>query len=470
MDENKSGHILVADDNRVNRMKLTRNLQQQGHTVETAENGEEALEMMLDKPFDVLLLDILMPKMDGYEVLEKMKDDAALRYIPVIVISSLDDISSAVRCIEMGAEDYLTKPFNPVVLKARLDASLRRKRLRDLEQAFMQQEVTLRQNEKLATLGKLSAGMAHELNNPAAATRRGAAQLLQSISQMQDIYLRLGSLGLTDEQLASLLKLDHKVRQSARQPAHLDSLARSDREYELEDWLAGQGIEDPWDVAPSLVDLGYTDEELEQLAGQFSSQQLPAVLAWLNNTFAIYGLLEEIGEGAGRISELVKALKSYSYLDQAPVQTVNVHEGLDSTLVILRSKLKGNVTVTREYDPNLPTIEAYGSELNQVWTNLLDNAIDAVDGQGAITIRTSFNERWVTVEIEDNGSGIPEPVLPHIFDPFFTTKEPGKGTGMGLNISHNIIVQQHNGRLDVQSEPGRTIFQIKLPRNGNLGQ
>jgi signal transduction histidine kinase len=469
MEQTESGHILVADDNRVNRMKLSRNLEHQGHTVETAENGQEALDMMRDKPFDVLLLDILMPVMDGYQVLEKMKDDATLRYIPVIVISSLDEINSAVRCIEMGAEDYLTKPFNPVILKARLDASLRRKRLRDLEQAFVQQEATLRQNEKLATLGKLSAGMAHELNNPAAATKRGAAQLLDRIAAMQDVHLKLGSLDLSDEQLDLLMSLNEKARASAKQPSDLDSLARSDREYELETWLENKGIEDAWEYAPELVDFDFTEDDLGQLADQFTAGQLSAVFAWLDSTFSVYGLLEEIGEGAARISDLVKALKSYSYLDQAPVQMVNVHDGLDSTLVILRSKLKGYVNVTRDYDPDLPLVEASGGELNQVWTNLLDNAIDAVGEEGAITIRTSHDDRWVTVEIEDNGEGISEATLPHIFDPFFTTKEPGKGTGMGLNISHNIIVQQHNGRLEVDSKPGQTVFQIRIPRNGSVG-
>ncbi|MFN2136314.1 MAG: sensor histidine kinase [Candidatus Promineifilaceae bacterium] len=466
MEENGAGHILVADDNRMNRMKLSHNLEQQGHTVEAVENGAEALEMLRDKAFDVLLLDILMPVMDGYQVLETMMEDAALRYIPVIVISSLDEINSVVRCIEMGAEDYLPKPFNPVILKARLDASLRRKKLRDLEQAFVQQEVTLRQNEKLATLGKLSAGMAHELNNPAAATRRGAAQLLERVTEAQSVYLALGEIDLNEEQTGYLLELDAKARVSAKNPADLDSLARSDREYELEEWLDDHDVKDPWDVAPNLVDLDLSEEELQGLAERFSAQQLPSVVAWLDSTYAIYTLLEEIGEGAGRISELVKALKSYSYLDQAPIQTINVHEGLDSTLVILRSKLKGTMTVERQYDPDMPHIEAYGSELNQVWTNLIDNAIDAAGEDGKLFIRTSHDDRWVTVEIGDNGEGIPEPVLPHIFDPFFTTKEPGKGTGMGLNISHNIIVQQHKGRLEVESEPGNTVFTVRLPRAG----
>jgi signal transduction histidine kinase len=187
------------------------------------------------------------------------------------------------------------------------------------------------------------------------------------------------------------------------------------------------------------------------------------VIDWLNDTYTIYSLLEEIGQGAGRISEIVKALKGYTYLDQAPIQTVDIHDGLDSTLVILRSKLKPGITVHREYDADLPQIQARGSELNQVWTNLIDNAIGAMNGEGEITLRTRSNDQWVIVEIEDNGSGISEENLSNLFDPFFTTKPPGEGTGLGLNISHNIIVQKHQGRIDVTSRPGKTRFEVRLP-------
>jgi signal transduction histidine kinase len=176
----------------------------------------------------------------------------------------------------------------------------------------------------------------------------------------------------------------------------------------------------------------------------------------------MYSLLEEIGQGAGRITELVRALKEYTYLDRAPIQAVDIHAGLDSTLVILRSKLR-DVTVRREYASDLPRVQARGSELNQVWTNLIDNAIDATNGKGTVTLRTRRDDEWVIVEIEDNGSGIPEEALPNLFDPFFTTKAPGKGTGLGLNISHNIIVQKHQGRIDVSSQPGRTRFVVRIP-------
>ena len=459
------GQILVADDNRVNRLKLSRNLEQQGHTVELAENGQQALDMLKAGTFDVVLLDIIMPGMDGYQVLETIKTDPEQRDIPVIVISGLDEIDSAVRCIEMGAEDYLPKPFNPVLLRARLNASLQKKRLRDLEKAYLQQEVTLRQSEKLATLGRLSAGMAHELNNPAAAAQRGAGQLVATFSQLQQTHLNLGKLELTDEQLDTLLELNQLAKERAKQPTNMDALARRDLESELEAWLEGQSVEDAWDAAPSLVNLGYNQAELKKLIAEFNPSQFTAVIDWLNSTHTIYSLLEEIGQGTGRISELVKALKDYTYLDQAPIQQVDVHEGLDSTLVILRSKLKAGVNVHREYDQKLPEIEAYGSELNQVWTNLIDNAIDAMNGQGEINIRTYLEDQWVVVEIVDNGSGIPAEIQPNLFDPFFTTKAPGKGTGLGLNISHNIIVQKHHGRIDIYSKPGETCFAVRLPIN-----
>jgi signal transduction histidine kinase len=457
------GKILIVDDNRMNRIKLSRSLEVQGYEVGLAEHGQAALDLLQVEAFDVVLLDIVMPEMDGYQVLEKIKSDPGLRVIPVIVISALDEMDSAVRCIEMGAEDYLPKPFNPVLLQARLSASLQKKRLRDLEKAYLQQEVMLRQSEKLATLGKLSAGMAHELNNPAAATQRGAAQLQATVSHLQQSHLRLGQLSLTDGQLDSLLALDRLAGQRARQPAGLDSLTRSDREAALETWLDRHGFAQAWEVAPTLVDLGYEPAALERLAEDFVPMQYPAVIHWLSDTYTLYSLLEEIGQGAGRISELVKALKGYTYLDQAPVQTVDIHEGLDSTLVILRSKLKPGVTVHREYADDLPRIQALGSELNQVWTNLIDNAIDAMDGEGELTLRTHHDDRWVIVEVEDSGAGIPEEILPNVFDPFVTTKEPGSGTGLGLNISHNIVVQKHQGRMDVASEPGRTRFEVRIP-------
>ena len=461
----EQGKILVVDDNRVNRLKLSINLEQQGHTVFLAEDGEKALEHLKEQSCDVVLLDLIMPGKDGFQVLREMKADVDLRDIPVIVISAVDELDSAVRCIEMGAEDYLPKPFNPVLLKARLHASLQKKKLRDLEKAFLQQEVALRQSEKLATLGKLSAGMAHELNNPAAAAQRGAAQLLMKFSAIQQGIIELAKLNLSSEQLNKLSWFDKQIQEQAKRPVLMDALIRSDREIELQSWLEEQDIENAWEIAPTLVGLGYGPSELTSLAEEYTHSQFQILISWLECTYTIYSLLEEISLGAGRISEIVKALKSYTYLDQAPTQSVQIHEGLENTLVILRSKLKQGIIVHRQYDPELPTIQAYGSELNQVWTNLIDNAIDAMNGEGEITLRTSHDDKWVVVVIEDNGPGIPDAALPYLFDPFFTTKAPGKGTGLGLNISHNIIVQKHKGQINVTTQPGMTRFEVHLPRN-----
>lgn len=458
-----SGMILVVDDNRINRLTLAKSLEQEDHTVWLAENGQQALDLLKAQAFDLVLLDIIMPEMDGYDVLRKVKADPDLRDIPVIVISALDELDSVVRCLEMGAEDYLPKPFNPVLLRARLNASLQKKNLRDLEKAYLQQELTLRQSEKLATLGRLSAGMAHELNNPAAAAQRGSAQMRDAFVHLQATLVQLGKLGFGEAQWDALLHLDRHVQEKAQQPIGLDPLSLSDRTAEVESWLEAYGISHAWELAPSLVNLGYDHGGLETLASDFGTDSFLPLVHWLNDSYTIYSLLEEIATGSLRISEIVKALKVYSYLDQAPIQSVDVHEGLDSTLVMLRSKLEQGITVRRDYQPDLPPIQAYGSELNQVWTNLIENAIDALNGRGELILRTRCDERWVRVEVEDNGPGIPEALVPKIFDPFFSTKPPGKGTGLGLNISYSIVVQKHRGRIDVVSEAGMTRFEVRLP-------
>jgi signal transduction histidine kinase len=454
------GQILVVDDNRLNRLTLSHSLEQQGHKVMVAEDGRQALEILSERIFDLVLLDIIMPGMDGYEVLEKMKGEPELHNIPVIVISALEELDSAVRCIEMGAEDYLTKPFNSVFLKARLDACLKRKRLRDLEQAYLQQEVMLRQSEKLATLGRLSAGLAHELNNPAAAIQRGAKQMQLSFEQHLDTEL---ALDILSSDLPVLQNLLETVRMCQANKIELNPLNRSDREYELANWLEDLRIDSAWEFAPDLVEMGFTINDLEQLAATYDQQEFPILVRWMVTSTTILNVVDAVNEAARRISDMVKSLKTYTYLDRAPVQNVDIHEGLENTLIMLRSRLGRGVTVHRHFSENLPLIEAYSSELNQVWTNLIDNAISAMNGHGELTIHTQQEGDWIIVEIADTGSGIPEEIQSKIFDPFFTTKPPGEGTGLGLNISHNIIVQKHKGEIIVTSQPGTTCFQVKLP-------
>lgn len=461
--ETSVGHILIVDDYAMNRLKLARILERQGHTTAMAGNGVEALAAMRNTPFDVVLLDIVMPEMDGYQVLEHVNADSNLRDIPVIVISAIDDIDSVVRCIEMGAVDYLPKPHNPTVLNARVQTSLQRKKLRDLERSYLQQEIMLRQSEKLATLGKLSAGMAHELNNPVAAVLRGTQHLSEAIERQLNAHFDLDRTGLSNEQIAFLESLDQELRLAAAKPGELDALSRMEKESAIEDWLENSGVEDAWELAPSLVNIAFDTDRLSMLATAFERNQLQSVLNWVIGCYTVAAVLREIGEGSGRVAEIVKALKTFTYLDQAPIQNVDIHEGLDNTLIILRNKLKQGVNVHREYAADLPLIEARGTELNQVWTNIIDNAVHAMSGQGELYLRTRWEDPWVVVEIEDNGPGIPESIQGRLFDPFFTTKAPGDGSGLGLNISHNIIVQKHGGTVTVNSRPGNTCFQIRVP-------
>jgi PAS domain S-box-containing protein len=317
--------------------------------------------------------------------------------------------------------------------------------------------------EKMASLGKLSAGMAHELNNPASSAQRGAAQLQATFAQWQDIQLKMAQLKLEEKQVDRVMELDRMSKERTQKPVDLNALTRSDREVALEQWLEERDIDAVGELVPALVSLGYDQRGLEALATVFTAQQFAVVIEWLSFKHAIYSLVDEISLGTGRIVEIVKALKTYTYMDQAPVQSVDVREGLDNTLIILHSKLKSGVTVVREYAEDLPVIQAYASELNQVWTNIIDNAIDAMDGEGTLVVRTRREDPWVVVEIEDDGRGIPKEIQSQIFDPFFTTKGPGEGTGLGLNISRNLVVQKHNGLITAISKPGSTCLTVRLP-------
>ncbi|TAK11921.1 MAG: cyclic nucleotide-binding domain-containing protein [Anaerolineae bacterium] len=332
---------------------------------------------------------------------------------------------------------------------------------------FRENQGLLRQSEKMAQLGTLTAGVAHELNNPAAAVQRSADQLREAMGGLSASYARIGVLGFNEEQEASLNILGERARLAAEQPAELDALARSDREYEIEQWLNDRGKPNAWETAPNLVSLNFDEAGLTKLTEDFNDEQVNCVIDWLNNTYNVHSLLNELMQGAGRISAIVKALKSYAYLDQAPTQQVDIHEGLDNTLVILRSKLKTGINVKREYAENLPHIHGYGSELNQVWTNLIDNAVDALAGSEnpQIILRTRQEGKWVIVDVEDNGMGIPPENQSKVFDSFFTTKPVGKGTGLGLDISYNIVVTKHRGDIKLRSKPGETVFSVWLPQN-----
>jgi len=340
-------------------------------------------------------------------------------------------------------------------------------------------EVLMKQREKLAALGKLSAGLAHELNNPAAAGQRAAGQLRSIVQSLQSLALKLNRYQLTTAQVEFLTNFQSQaIERTITLPA-LDPLAQSDREDEVTDWLDAHDVVDGWKLACNLVGAGIDIDSLDSITEYIPSTALSDVITWLEAMLAEVGLLNEVEQSTARISGLVKAVKEYSYMDSAPMQEVDIHEGLESTLTILGHKLKHGVVVTREYDRNLPRITAYGSELNQVWTNLIDNAIDAMGpvlregilpsanrGKGQIWIRTSRENTCILVEIADNGAGIPPEIQSRIFEPFFTTKGVGEGSGLGLDIAYRVVVKRHHGDIRVQSQPGNTRFQVRLPITG----
>jgi signal transduction histidine kinase len=317
------------------------------------------------------------------------------------------------------------------------------------------------QREKLASLGTMAAGLAHELNNPAAAASRAAAHLRETSDKAQNLLCQLSKVLSRDQWHDLAFASQDATERLSRAPA-LDNIERSDRADKIAAWLEDHGAATPWDLAPTFVSAGLDVEWLESLVGKLPPASHADALGWLESRLVLKLLLIQVEQSTGRISELVKAMKSYSYMGQSPMQEVDVHEGLESTLTMLGHKLK-NVTLNRAFDRSIPRIMAYGSELNQVWTNLIDNAIDAVNGTGKICIGTSHEDDQVVVEIVDNGSGIPKDVQSHLFEPFFTTKSVGAGTGLGLVISNRIVADRHGGEIEFESKPGETRFKVRLP-------
>ena len=318
------------------------------------------------------------------------------------------------------------------------------------------------ERERLLALGSLSAGLTHELNNPAAAAVRATSDLRSRVAGMRQKLSKIAGGAWDRSQLETLMGIQERAAEQVAKAPELSPLEASDREDELSDWMDEHGIGNGYRIAPTFVQAGLDTAWLDQVHALVGDDMLEGAVGWLNYTLETELLMNEIEDSTNRISTLVTAAKQYSQMDRAPHQVLDVHELLDSTLVMLSRKL-GDVHVVKEYDRTLPDIPVYGAELNQVWTNIIDNALQAMGGDGTLTIRTSQVDDRLEVEIGDTGPGIPDDVVGRIFEPFFTTKPVGEGTGLGLDICWRIVVNKHHGDLSVESKPGDTRFRVRLP-------
>ena len=320
-----------------------------------------------------------------------------------------------------------------------------------------------RDREKLLALGSLAAGLAHELNNPAAAAQRGAAELQAAEARAQGALARLAEHGLGAEPMARLCTYTAEAVASSGDSEPGDALERADHEAALEAWLAEHGVADGYELAPALADAGIDAAWVERLLAFVPPEQQADVLTWVSSRLSANRIARELGDATTRISQLVQAVRAYSYLDQTPQQEVDVHDLLESTLAILQHKISAShVTVVREYDSSLPHIDAHAPELNQVWTNLIDNAVAAAGEGGTVTLRTLRAGDYLVVEVEDDGPGVPDEIANRVFDAFFTTKEPGEGTGLGLDIAKRIVTR-HRGELKLKPVESGACFQVLLP-------
>lgn len=335
--------------------------------------------------------------------------------------------------------------------------------LRTTAQRVQTLQAIVHQHEKLAALGKLSAGLAHELNNPASAGSRAANQLRESLQVLPALASKMSQLPMPITHLQLLVGMQSDALERTKLPHPVDPVTQSDQEDELLEWLDAHGISDGWKIASTLASAGVTTPVLDGVSQGCSSQTLAVIMVWMEAMLTMTSYIATITQSMTRISGLVTAVKSYSYMDQPSLQDVDIHMGLENTLTILGYKLRSGVIVKRSYDRTLPLIRAHGSELNQVWTNLIDNVIDALDGRGHLWIRTAHDDDSITVEIADDGPGIPAEIQSRIFEPFFTTKQVGSGIGLGLDIVYRIVVGRHRGDIRVTSTPGDTRFEVRLP-------
>ncbi|WP_067704363.1 ATP-binding protein [Nocardia jejuensis] len=412
--------------------------------------------------------EVRLTKMSGGEEIELVRTDHHGSYAGAWTAYMGDKVDQ-----NYNGSFYVTRPSKFFVLDAGTFARMVQEwfpmALHLLEGVFFgnrNSNEILGQRERLLALGSLSAGLTHELNNPAAAAVRATSSLRERVAGMRHKLKMMAHGKFDSNTLEALVQLQEEAAAQVAKAPTLTSLEAADREDELGDWLETHNIDNGWDLAPNFVQAGFDIDWLEKVHGtldQCGDNVFEGAIRWLNYTVETELLMNEIADSTTRISSLVNAAKQYSQMDRAPFQVVDIHELLDSTLVMLARKIGDGVVVLKEYDRGLPPVPCFAAELNQVWTNLIDNAVGAMHGSGTLTVRTYRENDCATVEIGDSGPGIPAEIRNRIFEPFFTTKPVGEGTGLGLDISFRIVVNKHHGDIRVESEPGNTRFIVRLP-------
>ncbi|TSD99422.1 histidine kinase [Skermania sp. ID1734] len=412
--------------------------------------------------------EVVLTKLSGGEEIETTRSDHKGAYAGAWQSYLGDRVEQ-----NYGASMYVTKPSRFFVLDggtfARMINEWFPMAVHLLEGVFYgnrNARQIIDQRERLLALGSLSAGLTHELNNPAAAAVRATASLRERVAGMRHKLAMVAKGKFDAATLETLILFQEEAVALVAKAPTLTPMEESEREDEIGDWLDDHGINGSWDLAPNFVQAGIDIDWLEKVSGtvgETTPEVLEGAIRWLNYTVETELLMNEIADSTARILTLVGAAKQYSQMDRAPFQVVDVHELLDSTLVMLARKIGDNIEVVKDYDRSLPDLPCYAAELNQVWTNLIDNAVSAMAGRGTLTLRTYRENYCVAIEVCDTGPGVPEAVRDRVFEPFFTTKPVGEGTGLGLDISFRIVVNKHHGDIRVESEPGNTRFIVRIP-------
>lgn len=465
------GNILVVDDTPANLRLLAGILNGKGYKVRPVPNGELALSAARGMPPDLILLDIMMPEMNGYEVCEKIKADERTRDIPVIFISAINDVLDKVKAFVVGGVDYITKPFQMEEVLVRVETHLAMCHLQNkLKQKNEELTLTLEQlketqnhlvqSEKMAALGQLIAGIAHEINTPLGAIRSSIGNITNFLDN------NLETLPVFFKELSTERQQDfvNLMKNSSQQTYSLSTREKREFKRGMKQQLDLEGIDNAESLASILVNIGLQGN-LEQFLSLLKDPNSENIIKTAYEFSSIQRSAKTIATATERAAKVVFALKSYARYDfNAEKSEMNIVEGIETVLTLYQNQLKHGVEVVKNYQSQVPDVLCYPDELHQVWTNLVHNSLQAMDNKGILSIDIVQEDKWLQVRITDTGKGIPPEILPKIFEPFFTTKAVGEGSGLGLDIVRKII-EKHQGKIDVNSIPDQTTFTVSLPMN-----